>query len=98
MLNTSQDVLYLTVSVCIALFTFFIVWIMYYIAQISKQSNEMITDFRSKMEELDETIHAMKDKVGASVERLSTVSDQVENILEIVTRFTRGRRGGKKKT
>lgn len=95
MFSTSQDILYVTVSICIALFTFFLVWIMYYIVQISKQSNEMISDFRQKMEELDATVHAIKDKVNTSVDRISSLSDQVGNILEVITRFTN--RGGSRR-
>lgn len=95
MFSTSQDILYLTVALCIALFTFFLVWIMYYIAQISKQSNEMISDFRQKMEELDTTVHAIKDKVNTTVDNLSSMGEQVSNILEVVTRFTR--KGGSRR-
>lgn len=88
MLDTSQDILYITVSVCIGVFTIFLVWIMYYIAQISRQSNEMITDFRDKMEELDESIREIKDKVSTSVESLSTVSAQVANVVQLVRGFS----------
>ncbi|MDP3970770.1 MAG: hypothetical protein Q8P90_03645 [bacterium] len=87
MLETSQDVLYITVSMSIAVFTFFLVWIMYYAAQISRQSNEMITDFREKMEELDETLNVIKEKVTTSVDSLSAVSEQVSYILELVNNF-----------
>lgn len=88
MFETSQDILYITVAACIAVFTIFLVWIMYYIAQISKQSNEMIADFRQKMEELDETVHVIKEKVTNSVDALSSVSAQVGNILELIQNFT----------
>lgn len=94
MFETSQDILYITVAACIAVFTVFLVWIMYYIAQISKQSNEMIADFRQKMEELDETVHVIKEKVTNSVDALSSVSSQVGNILELIQNFT----GSKAKT
>lgn len=96
MFSTSQDVLYLTVALCIAVFTVFLVWIMYYIAQISRQSNEMIRDFRHKMEELDETVQVIKEKVNLSVDRITSVSGQVANLLELVTRFTGGNRHGRR--
>ena len=96
MFETSQDVLYLTVSICVALFTGFLVWIMYYIAQISRQSNEMIEDFRIKMEELDQSIKDIKEKVGTSIESITTVGEQVGSIMEIVTKLT-GNKSTKKK-
>lgn len=88
MFTTSQDVLYLTVSACIAFFTVFLVWIMYYVGQISRQSNEMITDFRQKMEELDDTMDEIKGKVTASVDTLSAVSSQIGTVLELIKSFT----------
>ena len=88
MFSTSQDILYLTVAACIALFTVFLVWIMYYIAQISRQSNEMITDFRTKMEELDASVRVIKDKVEDSVDSLTAVSGQITTILDLVRKFT----------
>jgi predicted PurR-regulated permease PerM len=97
MLETSQDMLYVTVAACIAVFTVFLVWIMYYIAQISKQSNEMITDFRQKMEELDETVQVIKEKVTHSVDALSSVGEQVGNILELIQNFTGRNKASKRK-
>lgn len=88
MISSAQDILYITVAASIGLFTVFLVWIMYYIAQISRQSNEMITDFRSKMEELDATMHVIKDKVQDSVDSLSAVSTQITTILDLVRSFT----------
>lgn len=87
MFATSQDILYVTVSACIGLFTVFLVWIMYYIAQISRQSNEMISDFRLKMEELDATMTELKGKVSDTVDVLSSVSDQVTTVLDVVRSF-----------
>lgn len=89
MFETSQDILYVTVSACIALFTVFLVWIMYYIAQISRQSNEMISDFRQKMEELNDSVEELKDKMSAATSQIGT-------ILEFIRSFTGGRSKRKK--
>lgn len=88
MISTAQDILYITVAISIGLFTVFLVWIMYYIAQISRQSNEMITDFRNKMEELDASVRVIKDKVQDSVDSLSAVSSQITTMLDLVKNFT----------
>lgn len=90
MFDTSQDILYITVSLCIAVFTVFLVWIMYYVAQISRQSNEMITDFRQKMEELDETMTSLKEKVNDSI-------DSLANLTTLIKSFTGARTKKNKK-
>ena len=97
MIDVSQQVLYLTLAGSIAVFTVFLVWIMYYIAQIAKQSNEMVSDFRVKMEELDESVQQLKDKVSGSVENLATMGEQVAYIVELVGGVT-GKRKSKKRT
>lgn len=96
MFATSQDVLYITVAACIAVFTLFLVWIMYYVVQITRQSNEMISDFREKIEDLDATVQVIKEKVTTSVDSLSSVSQQIGNILEIVRGFS-GRKSKRQK-
>jgi predicted PurR-regulated permease PerM len=88
MISTAQDILYITVAASIGLFTVFLVWIMYYLAQISRQSNEMITDFRNKLEELDESITVIKEKVQDSVDALAGVSGKISMILDLVRSFT----------
>ncbi len=98
MFSTSQDILYITVAASIALFTVFLVWIMYYIVQITRQSNEMITDFRGKLEELDASMKVIKSKVQDSVDSLSTVSTQITTILDLVRSFTgKGKRSSKRR-
>ena len=92
LISTSQDVLYLTIAVCTALFTGFLVWIMYYLAQLTRQSTEMVTDFRQKIEDLDTSIKALKEKVSDSVETFSVVGDKVATILDIVKNVGGSRR------
>ncbi len=98
MFESSQDVFYLTISLCVAVFTGFLVWIMYYVAQISRQSNEMITDFRIKMEELDASVKELKEKVSNSIDSISMISDQVASVLEVVKNFSGGDKKRKKRT
>ena len=94
MIDISQQVLYFTLAGSVAVFTGFLVWIMYYIGQITRQSNDMIADFRTKMEELDESVQSIKEKVTDSVDNITAISDQVAYIVELVGGVT----GKRKKT
>lgn len=96
MVTTSQDVLYLTVSICVAAFTGTLIWIMYYVGQITKQSNEMIADFRVKLEELDRAVKNIQEKVTHSVDVLASLSDQIGGIVEVVRSYTRGKKRNNK--
>lgn len=94
MLIASQSTLFFTVSVCVLVFTGFLVWIMYYLAQIMKQSNEIIIDVRKKMAELEETVNNIKDKVNASASSITFIASEIKNILEFVQdrRMKKGRK------
>lgn len=99
MISSTQDILYITVAICTAVFTGFLVWIMYYLGQVSRQSNEMITDFRAAMEDLDATVQEIKGKVTESVTSLSAMSQQVGYIFKFIQQYSNRKqtKAGKKK-
>lgn len=84
MVEVSQSTLFFSVSLCVLIFTGFLVWIMYYLAQIMKQSNEMITEIREKMAELEEAIMAIKDKVSSSANSIAFVASEMKNIVQFI--------------
>ena len=84
MLDQAHNILYLTVALCALVFTGFLVWIMYYLAQIMKQSNEIIIDVRAKLEELEEAIDNIKEKVTSSANSIASVASEVKHIVDFV--------------
>jgi len=93
MLETSQDLLYVIVALCTFVFTIFLVWIMYYLAQIMKQSNEIISDVREELAELSKTIANIKEKVNSSATSIAFVANQIKDIAG----FLHEKKGKKKK-
>jgi len=84
MVEVSQSTLFFAVALCVLIFTGFLVWIMYYLGKMMKQSNEMITEFREKMAEFEETITSIKEKVSASASSIAFVADEIKNIVGFV--------------
>ena len=82
MLETSKDVLYITLSFCIVFFTAFICWTIYYLGNLLKQSNEMLAEFRTKLEEVYETVNHIKENVSNSVNQIGNVAAGVTKIME----------------
>jgi len=72
----------------------FIVWVLYYLGNILKQSNEMITEFRVKMEELAETIDDLKERVITSASSIAFMAKEVGQIMS----FIKGMKGTTRKT
>lgn len=85
-LETSQDILYITVSICAAFFTGFLCAVLYYLASLLKQSNQITTEFHTKAQEWMAAIDEVKDKVISAVTTVSALSDQVGRVVEFLTR------------
>lgn len=97
MFATSLDVMYGVLSLCIIIFTGFLVWIMYYVAQILKQGNEVIAEIREKIAEIEEAVMEVKEKVLSSATSISYVAQEIGGIVDIVKTLKRPKRSSKKK-
>lgn len=84
MLHTSQDLLYIIVALCTLTFTAFLIWIMYYVAQIMRQSNEVISDVREQISELSKSINGIKEKLTSASTSIAFVSDQIADIVKFI--------------
>jgi len=63
MLETSKDVLYLVIAFCILWITVFLCWVFYYIVRILKNMNQVVEEFRSRLQLLTDTINYIRGKV-----------------------------------
>lgn len=84
MFETTIDIMYGIISVCIIVFTGFLAWVMYYVVQILKQGNEVITEIRIKIAEFEEALTSIKEKVISSASSISFVASEIGTIMELV--------------
>ncbi len=84
MYDTSVDVMYGVISLCILIFTGFLVWMMYYVVQILKQGNEVITEIREKIVEFEEALASIKEKVITSATSISFIASQISTVVDAV--------------
>ncbi len=84
MVEVSQSTLFFSISLCVLVFTGYLVYIMYYLGQLTKQSNEMVTEFREKIAELEETIATIKNKLTTSAESVAFVAGEIKNVVDMV--------------
>lgn len=85
-LETSQDILYITVSVCALVFTGFLCWVLYYLAHLLKQSNQITQELHAKMTEWAEAIDEIKERVINTAATLSSLGDQVGRVVDFINR------------
>ena len=83
MIYESIDVLWLTVSVCIALLTLFSCWGIFYIVQIIRRSSKMFKGIEQMIFNINETIKTTKEKIEHSAAYVSILADGIKKVMEI---------------
>ena len=83
-IGSSKDILYVVISFCIIWTTVFLCWVFYYLAKILKNTNQIVEEFRVRLQALTESI----DYVRKKVEQMSTLLTLVsEGATEMVKRM-----------
>ena len=76
MLDTSRDILYLVISFCIIWITVFLCWSLYHFGRILKNANEVVEEFRMRIDALASAIDFVRHRI--------------EQISELMTLITKG--------
>lgn len=97
MFETSQDLLYGVVSFSVLIFTGFLVWILFYVAQILRQGNEVISDIRRKIADFEASLNSIKEKVISSATSVTFMAKEIAGIVNFIKAHKRTGAGTKKK-
>lgn len=97
MFQTSLDLMYGVISLSIIVFTFFLVWIMYYVAQILRQGYEVVQEIREKIAEFEEALDTIKDKVLSSAASISFVANEIGTVVDVVQSLKPKKRATRKR-
>ena len=84
MINSSKDILLITIAICIAVFTFFSCWGLYYLVGLVRNAFKVSKDARNILTKVEETIDALKDKIHSSSSYLLLIGEAVKKILDIM--------------
>ncbi|MDD2758334.1 MAG: hypothetical protein PHD72_03110 [Patescibacteria group bacterium] len=63
MIENSKDILYIVISFCILWATVFLCWMFYYAGKILKNVNQIIEEFRVRLQALADSIGYIQEKV-----------------------------------
>jgi hypothetical protein len=83
MFSTSHDVLLLTISACVAAFTIFLCWGMFYLIGMASNLFKIVKDARRMVDKVEGLIDAIKDKVNSSASYLFLIGEALKKILEV---------------
>ncbi len=74
MFTNSKDILFLVISFCVLWVTFFLCWMFYYLMRLLRNANEIIEEFRVRLQTLMEAVNYIRGKV-----------EHVSNLMTLIT-------------
>ncbi|MFA4830876.1 MAG: hypothetical protein WC862_02460 [Patescibacteria group bacterium] len=90
--ETSQDLLYIVLSLCILWFTVFLCWLLYQAARVLKNANAIIENLTHKLELIADAVEFMRQKVDNVSSHMGIVSKVATGLVD---RFVLGKLSAK---
>ncbi|KKW42994.1 MAG: hypothetical protein UY92_C0001G0008 [Candidatus Magasanikbacteria bacterium GW2011_GWA2_56_11] len=89
--GSSQDLLYIVLSLCIVWFTVFLCWLLYQAARVLRNANRIIENVTEKLELITDAVDFIKRKVDGLSVSMGAVSGMVSGLVEkfIVNKLSR---------
>jgi hypothetical protein len=84
MFADSKDVLYLVISFCVVWVTFFLCWMFYYLMRLLRNANQIVEEFRVRLQALTEAISYIRGKVEHMSGLLTLITDGASGLLQKV--------------
>jgi hydrogenase maturation factor HypE len=82
MFESSKDVLYIVISFCIIWVAVFLCWMFYYAGKILKNTNQIIEEFRVRLQSLADAIGYIQEKVEFMSLAMNSVFKGVGNTIK----------------
>ena len=82
LLESSQDLLYIVLSLSILWFTIFLCWLLYQAARALKNANDIIENVSQKLELISEGVQFMRDKVDSMSSHMGVIGKVASGLVE----------------
>jgi hypothetical protein len=92
MFSTSKDVLFLTIAACVAAFTIFSCWGLFYLVAAIRNVYGVTKDFKNLFKKAEEMIDALKNKVHESASYLALFGEVLKKVMDVAHTFGERRR------
>ncbi len=94
LLNNSQDLLYIVISISILGLAIFTCWAIFYLAMILKQSSQIIKEMRDRLHKVDTIIDSLKEKIEHSASYLFLIGEGIKKLVEVMRGLTEKKKDG----
>lgn len=92
MFSTSNDIMLLTISVCVAAFTFFVCWGLYYLVAGIRNVYGITKDFKNMFKKIEEVIDAIKSKIHESASYMLLFGEVLKKVMDVAHAYGDRRR------
>lgn len=83
-LESTKDILYLVIAISIVWITVFMCWMFYYMAKILRNANQIVEEFRVKLQTLTEAIQHVKKRIEQMSDLMTLGTNGVSGLLKKV--------------
>lgn len=80
--GSSKDILYLVIAICIGWVTVFLCWMLYYVMRILRNTNEIVEEFRMRLQNLFEAVNYIRGKVEHISSVLAVATEGVGGLVK----------------
>lgn len=84
MITSSKDILFLIISFCVLWVTFFLCWMFYYVMRLLRNANEIVEEFRVRLQALTEAINYIRGKVEHMSSLMTLITDGASGLVQKV--------------
>jgi hypothetical protein len=93
MFSTSHDILLLVIAVCVAAFTFFLCWGMFYLVAMGRNVFKIFKDVRRIFDKIEGAVDAVREKIDSSAGYLFLIGEGIKKIVEIAKTWHEKQKG-----
>lgn len=80
--TSSQDILYIVLSICIVWFTVFLCWLLYQAARVLRNANKVVEGLMHQLELISSAVDFIRKKVDGLSSSMGVVSSLASSLVE----------------
>jgi len=88
LLQSSQDVLNLTLAFCALLLSVLIGWFIFYMVMMVREAFKVVHGVNEKIEKVGTVIDALKDKIEHSASYLLLIGEAMKKLVEVAIKYS----------
>ena len=81
MIETSKDLLFVVLALCVLWLTIFLTWFLYYVIAIVRDTKKIVTFIKEAASKIDKLAHSLHDKLDRSATTFTLAAKAMKEII-----------------